>query len=349
MSGGWFDRLRARRGRLLALVAALLGLLLLAGALQVQRMLDRPLNLPPEGLTFEVPSGSSVGQLATRLAEQGVLDAPRLFVVYARVSGYAPRLKAGEYRLAAGTSARALLEQWAAGRVVLYDLTLVEGWTFREAFAAVQAHPKLRATLGGLDEATIMARLGHPGEHPEGRFFPDTYRFAAGTTDLEFLGRAYRTMQQRLDEVWTRRRSDLPLASPDEVLILASIIEKETAVPDEYGLVAGVFVNRLRRGMLLQTDPTVIYALTRGQGPLGRQLLRRDLEVDDPYNTYVHAGLPPGPIANPGRGALEAAVAPAETDYLYFVADGTGGHAFAKSLAEHNRNVAKWRKVRDGG
>lgn len=336
MSGGWFDRLRARRGRLLALVAALVVLGLLAGALQVQRLLDRPLNLPPEGLTFEVPPGSSVGQLATRLAEQGVLDAPRLFVVYARVSGYAPRLKAGEYRLAAGTSARALLEQWAAGRVVLYDLTLVEGWTFREAFAAVQAHPKLRATLAGLDEATIMARLGHPGEHPEGRFFPDTYRFAAGTTDLEFLGRAYRTMQQRLDEVWTRRRSDLPLASPDEVLILASIIEKETAVPEERRRVAGVFVRRLARGMPLQTDPTVIYGL--GERYDGR-LKSADLRSDTPYNTYTRRGLPPTPIALPGLAALAAAVDPLPGDELYFVARGDGGHVFSATLEEHNRHV----------
>jgi UPF0755 protein len=183
----------------------------------------------------------------------------------------------------------------------------------------------------------------------EGELLPETYMFARGTTRTEIIERMRSDMAALLAELWESRQEGLPLESPEEALILASIIEKETAVPDEYGLVAGVFVNRLRRGMLLQTDPTVIYAITRGEGPLGRQLLRRDLEVDDPYNTYRYPGLPPGPIANPGRGALEAALDPAETDYLYFVADGTGGHAFARTLDEHNRNAARWRRIRDGG
>lgn len=323
------------------LAAAALGLLLLAvlavgaGWWLLGRYMDTPGPLAQEQV-IELERGSGLAGIAMKLEAAGVVDDARIFRLAARLTGRDRKLRAGEYLVPAAISPNALLDLLESGRVVLHALTVPEGLTTAETLALVAADPVL---TGPMPEVT-------PGE---GTLLPETYHFPRGTTRVGIVEQMQTEMATLLTELWAGRQPDLPLATPQEALTLASIIEKETAVPDEYGLVAGVFVNRLRRGMLLQTDPTVIYALTRGQGPLGRQLLRRDLEVDDPYNTYVHAGLPPGPIANPGRGALEAAVAPAETDYLYFVADGTGGHAFAKSLAEHNRNVAKWRKVRDGG
>lgn len=323
------------------LAAAALGLLLLAvlavgaGWWLLGRYMDTPGPLAQEQV-IELERGSGLAGIALNLEAAGVVDDARIFRLAARLTGRDRKLRAGEYLVPAAISPNALLDLLESGRVVLHALTVPEGLTTAETLALVAADPVL---TGPMPEVT-------PGE---GTLLPETYHFPRGTTRVGIVEQMQTEMATLLAELWAGRQPDLPLATPQEALTLASIIEKETAVPDEYGLVAGVFVNRLRRGMLLQTDPTVIYALTRGQGPLGRQLLRRDLEVDDPYNTYVHAGLPPGPIANPGRGALEAAVAPAETDYLYFVADGTGGHAFAKSLAEHNRNVAKWRKVRDGG
>ncbi len=323
------------------LAAAALGLLLLAvlavgaGWWLLGRYMDTPGPLAQEQV-IELERGSGLAGIAMKLEAAGVVDDARIFRLAARLTGRDRKLRAGEYLVPAAISPNALLDLLESGRVVLHALTVPEGLTTAETLALVAADPVL---TGPMPEVT-------PGE---GTLLPETYHFPRGTTRVGIVEQMQTEMATLLAELWAGRQPDLPLATPQEALTLASIIEKETAVPDEYGLVAGVFVNRLRRGMLLQTDPTVIYALTRGQGPLGRQLLRRDLEVDDPYNTYVHAGLPPGPIANPGRGALEAAVAPAETDYLYFVADGTGGHAFAKSLAEHNRNVAKWRRVRDGG
>ena len=204
---------------------------------------------------------------------------------------------------------------------------------------AVRHHPKIQQTLEGLSDAEIMDRLGHPDENPEGRFFPDTYHFPRGTTDVVFLQRAYATMARRLDEAWRQRAPDLPLKTPYQALILASIIEKETGLPEERPAIAGVFIRRLRKGMRLQTDPTVIYGL--GESCDG-ELRRRDLRRDTPYNTYVHKGLTPTPIALPGAGSLRAAVNPAPGDALYFVATGNGGHVFSNTLKEHNRAVRKY-------
>jgi UPF0755 protein len=323
------------------LTAALLAVVLLAvlaaggGWWLLNRYLDQPGPLAEERVV-ELPRGSGLAAIAGRLEAAGVIEDPRLFRVAARVIGRDRRLRAGEYRIPAHVSPREVLDILESGQIVLHALTIPEGLSTVEALAVVAAHPVL---VGDMPEAL-------PGE---GELLPETYMFARGTTRAEIIERMRGDMAALLAELWENRQDDLPLESPEEALILASIIEKETAVPEEYGVVAGVFVNRLERGMLLQTDPTVIYAITRGEGPLGRQLLRRDLEIDDPYNTYRYPGLPPGPIANPGRGALTAALDPTETDYLYFVADGTGGHAFARTLAEHNRNVAKWRRIRDGG
>jgi UPF0755 protein len=327
----WLRRLLAGSLALVVLAVLALG----GGWWLLERYLDAPGPLAEEQV-IDFPRGSGLARIATRLEAAGVIEDARLFRVATRVVGRDRRLRAGEFRIPARVSPRGVLDILESGQIVLHALTIPEGLSTVEALTVVERHPVL---VGDMPEPL-------PGE---GELLPETYMFARGTTRAEIIERMRGDMARLLAELWANRQEGLPLSSPEEALILASVIEKETAVPEEYRLVAGVFVNRLRRGMLLQTDPTVIYAVTRGAGPLGRQLLRRDLEIDDPYNTYRYAGLPPGPIANPGRGALEAALDPADTDYLYFVADGTGGHAFARTLDEHNRNAARWRRIRDGG
>lgn len=301
--------------------------------------LDTPLTAPADGGVLTVAPGDSINGIAARLQAQGVLRSAWYLQAYARLSGQAGRIKAGEYALDADFTPPELLARLVAGRVIQYSLTIVEGWTFRQMLAAVQNHPKLVHTLNNLTDQDIMARLGHPDEHPEGRFFPDTYHFPAGTRDIDFLQRAYDTMAQRLAETWAARTASLPIKTPYEALILASIIEKETAVPDERRAIAGVFTRRLQRGMLLQTDPTVIYGM--GTAYAGN-IRRSDLKTDTPYNTYTRKGLPPTPIALPGAAALAAAVDPAAGDSLYFVARGDGSHVFSNTLAEHNRAVRRY-------
>ncbi|HXH04564.1 MAG TPA: endolytic transglycosylase MltG [Candidatus Competibacteraceae bacterium] len=316
-----------------------------------QRFLAQPLAVSGEGQVLEVRPGSSIAVIAEELVARGVLTHPWqswYLQAYARLQGLAPKLKTGEYALEPELTPRELLARIVAGKVIQYSLTVVEGWTFRQLRAALRAHPQLEQTLQDLGDEEVMARLGHPGLHPEGRFFPDTYRFPRGTRDLDFLQRAFATMQKKLDEVWARRAADLPLQSPDEVLILASIVEKETALPSERREIAGVFARRLQKNMPLQTDPSVIYGL--GDGFDGN-LRRQDLEADTPYNTYTRTGLPPTPIALPGAAALAAAVDPAPGDALYFVArgDGSGGHVFSRTLEEHNRAVRQYLHNRRAG
>jgi len=228
------------------------------------------------------------------------------------------------------------LQQLADGAVIAYTITLVEGWTFRQVMDAVRGHPALDQTLAGLSDEQIMQRLGHPGEHPEGRFFPDTYHFPRGTSDQAVLQRAYSAMERLLDREWSRGAANLPLQSPYEALILASIVERETALASERPQIAGVFVRRLTNGMKLQTDPTVIYGM--GEAFAGN-LTKRDLQQDTPYNTYVRGGLTPTPICMPGRDAVQAVLHPADGDSLYFVARGDGSHEFSATLAAHNRAV----------
>jgi UPF0755 protein len=301
--------------------------------------LDTPLALPESTVDFVVPRGASLQSVAERLVEKDLLTSPFYLQIYARLQGLAPRIKAGEYRLTTGVTPRQLLDKLVAGRVVQYTLTVLEGWTFRQLLNAMANHEKLESTLKGLSDDEIMARLGQPGKHPEGRFFPDTYHFPAGATDVDFLKRAAKKLDQQLKQAWAQRGFDLPLETPYEALILASIIEKETAVPEEYPQVAGVFIRRLEKGMRLQADPTVIY----GMGiTFDGNIRRSDLRADTPYNTYVHKGLPPTPIALPGAGALAAAVNPAPGDALYFVASGDGRHVFSRTLEEHNRAVRKY-------
>ena len=326
----------------LAALALVIGLALSGIYADYRRFLDTPLSVPTEGLVLEVQPGMGVAAIDRDLRRQ---TSPSRSVPYlqihARLNGLAHRLQVGEYAITAGMTPRELLEQIVAGRVIQYPLTVVEGWTFAQLRQALAAHPKIVQTLRETDAAEIMARLGRPGAHPEGWFFPETYHFPAGTTDESFLRRALAAMERRLDEIWIRRAPDIPLDDPYEALILASIIEKETGVAAERSEVAGVFARRLRQGMLLQTDPTVIYGLgERFDGALRRS----DLLTDTPYNTYTRRGLPPTPIALPGAASLAAAVDPAPGDTLYFVADGDGGHVFSRTLEEHNRAVRRYRQ-----
>ncbi len=325
------------------LIALFLGVLLLAGvgaAWWAWQQLDAP-GPAREDVVVDVPQGASLARIAARLEDAGVLRHGMLFEWYGRGSGLAGQVRAGEYRFAAGSTPRQVMAQLVGGEVVLHSLTIVEGWTFRQMRAAVAAHPAVRATLEELTGEEIMARLGQPGEHPEGWFLPETYHFPRGTTDLEIMRLAHEAMRRALDAAWVQRRDPLPFETPYEALILASIIEKETGLAAERPEIAGVFVRRLERGMRLQTDPTVMY----GAGPEFEGRLRRvHLDTDTPYNTYTRGGLPPTPIALPGRGSLQAAVQPLDGKTLYFVATGRpdGSHTFSETLAEHNRAVQRY-------
>ncbi len=302
----------------------------------------RPLVTGEQGFCLEVTRGMSLTALARTLQREGHLGDARWFLWQARLGGQAGRLQAGEYRIEPGTTAGALLAQLASGRVWLHGLSVPEGIRFSELRRLIETHPAIEQTLFTLSDAELMARLGFPGQHPEGRFFPDTYRFARGTSDAELLRWAHAALEGHLARAWENRAPELPLSTPDEALILASIVEKETGRAEERGRVAGVFINRLRKGMRLQTDPTVIYGLGAG---FDGDLRRRDLERDTPYNTYTRHGLPPTPIALPGRAAIEAATRPAVTDALYFVADGRGGHVFSPTLDAHNKAVRDYLKT----
>lgn len=307
--------------------------------LEVDAFAKRPMEVMWEGQRVEIPSGSTLAAVADRLYSHGLIDTPRFFVWYARWHGKARKVQAGEYAIEDGMTPQMFLDRIVSGAVFQNSLTLVEGWTFRQVMDAVRASDSLQHTLSDLTNAQIMERVGAAGVHPEGQFFPDTYQFPSTTTDLEFLKRAYVAMQEQLQQAWAQRAPDLPLASPYEALILASIIERETAIPDERANVAGVFVRRLKKGMKLQTDPTVIY----GMGPnFDGNIRRDDLLRDTPYNTYTRKGLPPTPIAMPGKGALLAAVQPATGDALYFVARGDGSHYFSATLDEHNQAVREY-------
>jgi UPF0755 protein len=303
---------------------------------EYDRFNHTPLKVNQEGLRLVIPSGASVRSVATELYHRGALKHPLYLVLLARWQGVARDIKVGEYHIQPTTTPPEFLRQIVAGKVVQYSLTLVEGWTFSKMMVAVQNNPHLRQTLGKIPVSEIMKRLGYPGKHPEGRFFPDTYFFPAGTTDLDFLRRAYRLMKKNLAREWENRAPKLPYQSPDEALILASIIERESALPEERPLIAGVFMRRLQKGMRLQTDPTVIYGLG---DHFDGDLRRRDLKKDTPYNTYTRLGLPPTPICMPSIGSLQAALHPAEGNALYFVARGDGSHYFSATLEEHRAAV----------
>jgi len=271
----------------------------------------------------------------------GVQTPELLLYEWFRWSGDARRIRAGTYEIATGTTPTALLQKMVDGDTLQLTIRFIEGWTVRELRAELARADDLKPTTATLSDAELMAALGVPGVAAEGRFFPDTYSFSPGSTDLVLLQKAREAMEKQLAEAWAARAPDTPLKSPDEALILASIVEKETGQASERGLVAGVFVNRLRLGMMLQTDPTVIYGLgTSFDG----NLRKRDLLADTPYNTYTRAGLPPTPIALPGRASLRAAVQPEPTRALYFVARGDGSSVFSDNLDDHNRAVNKYQR-----
>ena len=293
---------------------------------------NSPYDLPEDGVIVDIAPGSQRA-VAHSLAEQGLGSMQTPFWLLARLTGLGSSIKAGRYRVDAGMTPYALLEKMVRGDTVKVAITLVEGWRFSQWRAALAAEGGVRSDTAGLSDAEIMASLGAPGVAAEGRFLPDTYLVSYGTSDKVVLRMAYRAMQDALGAAWAARSPEAPVRTPEEALVLASIVEKETGVADERPIIAGVFGNRLRRGMLLQTDPTVIYGL--GDGFNGN-LTRADLERDTPWNTYTRAGLPPTPIAMPGRAALAAATRPAQTDALYFVAAGGGRHTFSATLEQHN-------------
>ncbi|KAF1071648.1 MAG: Endolytic murein transglycosylase [Pseudomonas citronellolis] len=312
-----------------------IGLFLGLAAWEQQRALHQPLQLTEERL-LDVPAGASPGLLLTRLQDEDVLRGAFWLRQYWRFNLSQQALHSGEYRLKPGMSAEDLLALWRRGEVVQYNLTLVEGWTFHQLRELLARQPKLDATLAGLSDEEVMQRLGKPGVVPEGRFFPDTYRFVKGTRDIDLLKQAYQRMETILQDEWSSRASDLPYSDPYQALTMASLVEKETGVAEERAQIAGVFVRRLQKNMLLQTDPTVIYGM--GARYTGK-ISRADLREPTPYNTYLVAGLPPTPIAMPGREAIHAALNPADGDALYFVARGDGSHVFSSSLEDHNKAV----------
>jgi len=332
--------------RILVALLCVLALALAALVVDAARVLTRPLQLPGD-VIFTIEEGQPFAVVAQRLAAPGWLaPAPRgvLYLrAYARLSGTERQLKAGEYRLLEGMTPLRALDLFVSGKGVLYQLTLVEGWTFRQALDAVRAHPQLQHTLAPGDAAAVMAALGRADQKPEGRLFPDTYHFARGTTDVAFLRRAADTMDRVLAAEWDARAEDLPYATPEEALVMASIVEKETGAPHERAQIAGVFVRRLQRGMRLQTDPTVIYGL--GEAFDGN-LRKRDLIADGEYNTYTRSGLPPSPICLPGRASIRAALHPDGGSALFFVSRGDGTHEFSATLEQHEAAVRRYQLKR---
>lgn len=324
-----------------ALVTLILIAAVVAGSLWVhyQTFIQTPVAVSGDRLVFEVQRGAGLRVVAQKLVDIGVLRDPYAFLALAYQTDRVGRLKAGEYEIRPETTPPQLLDLLTSGRVIQYPLTLVEGRTFRQALAAIAANPILVADIGVLTDEEIMTRIGHPGTHPEGRLFPDTYLFPRGMGALDLVKRAYGRMETVLAEEWDKRAQGLPFKDPYEALILASIVEKETGLAAERPEIAGVFVRRMRTGMKLQTDPTVIYGLGAA---FDGNLRHADLTTDTPYNTYTRGGLPPTPIALPGREAIHAVLHPAGGDSLYFVAKGDGGHAFSPTLDEHNRAVRRY-------
>lgn len=322
----------------LFLVLFLIGAALAGGAWWYA---NAPLGLAKPVVDFTVRPGFTMRQAAAEIAAAGVDVDPRLLYWLARLSGKGELILAGSYEVHGGVTPWELILKLSRGDVSQGELRFVEGWNFRQVRTALEANVDLAQDTVGLTEAEILRRIGATETHPEGLFFPDTYLFDKQSSALAVLARAYRTMQERLDQVWQMRDPKLPVASPYEALILASIVEKETGRSEDRSLVASVFVNRLRAGMRLQTDPAVIYG--HGESFDGN-LRKRDLESDHEYNTYTRAGLPPTPIAMPGLDSLAAAVRPAETDYLYFVSRGDGTSVFSTNLDDHNRAVNQFQR-----
>jgi UPF0755 protein len=320
------------------------GLLVLAaaGAAFVRlavRSLDEPVRLAAP-VRFNVVPGASFARVAVGLASQGVIADPRAWILYARWSGLASSVKAGEYEIPPGITPRELLTKMVNGQVLLHSLTIVDGWRVQDMLAALRRNPDVKSTMG--DEAPdLMQKLGFPGVDPEGQFLPETYRFVSGTTDIELLRQAHAALARELDSAWADRDPALPLHDPYELLIMSSIVEKESGLPQELKLIAGLYLHRLSVGMRLQADPTVIYGMgNRYDG----DIRTADLRTDGPYNTYTRTGLPPTPIALAGAAVIRATAHPDKTDAIYFVASvkDDGSHVFSSTLEAHNAAVAAY-------
>ena len=300
-----------------------------------------PVTLRTDPADFSIRPGSSLRSATRQMVESGVELNAWQFNLLGRLLGKAGTIKAGSYEVGRGVTPLALLDKLSAGEVSQAELVFIEGWTFRQMRAALDADVDVKHDSVALSDAEIMGRLGAAGRSPEGLFFPDTYLFGKGTSDLDILKRAYKAMDRQLQAAWQQRAPDLPYRSPYEALIMASVIEKETGQATDRSLIGGVFVNRLRIGMMLQTDPTVIYGLGE---KFDGNLRKKDLLKDTPHNTYTRGGLPPTPIAMPGQASLQAALNPAKTQALYFVARGDGSSEFSRTLAEHERAVTKYQR-----
>lgn len=324
-----------------AIILLLLCLIAGIGALAADfyRFIHRPAVPDKTVVNYEIEPGVSFRRVAVDLHHEGLIGRPLYWRAWARLKGQADTIKAGHYRLEGPLAPGEILAQFVQGKTVRFSLTLPEGWTFARVYDAVIAHLRIIRKMGANPGEELMAKLGKPAMSPEGWFFPDTYFFPAGTTDVEFLTRAHRAMEHRLQQEWASRDQGLPLNTPYEALILASIVEKETGAPAERAMIAAVFLERLERGMRLQTDPTVIYGLG---GDYDGDIQRADLRRDTPYNTYLHAGLPPTPIAMPGGKALFATLHPAETQALFFVSRGDGSHVFSETYEQHRKAVIEY-------
>lgn len=304
-----------------------------------QTYLETTINVPEEGYTYQLKPGSNLKTVAAELHKAGVLDKPKWLYWHARYKKQAANIKVGEYLLQPGLTPDTLLSLLASGKSIQYKITFVEGWTFKQFRQAMLKNTVLVNTLQEMTDEQVMGKLGFAGQHPEGRFFPDTYQFQRGETDLDILKRAYKRMSKVLSAAWEGRDENIPLKSAYEALILASIVEKETGAAHERPEIAGVFTRRLIKKMKLQTDPTVIYGMgDRFDG----NIRRKDLREATPYNTYVIKALPPTPICMPGKHAIESAVHPKDGKSLYFVSKGDGTHYFSKTLKEHNAAVNKY-------
>lgn len=331
--------------KVLKVLVRLLGFALLLSclaALSVGWWVQRPIPMRQAVVDFDIAPGATMRRISTQLTDSGLELWPAGLTVLARITGDAKRIKAGSYRIEQPVSMLELLGLMSRGANAYADLTVVEGWTFARLRAAIAAHPDLRHDSVGLSDAEVMKRIGLPEQAAEGVFAPDTYSFSRGSSDFDLLLRASQHMQWRLAQAWAARAADTPLKTPYEALILASIVEKETGRADDRPHVASVFVNRLKIGMPLQSDPTVIYGMG---SEFDGNLRRRDLQADTPFNSYTRRGLPPTPISLPGKAALEATLNPAPGKFLYFVARGDGTSAFSQTLDEHNRAVMRYQRA----
>ena len=329
------------------LIGKLLGVLILVISLtggwfwqSVNHFTDNPVRFTEQAIDFEIKQGSSITSVSKQLESRGLIDSSNLFVWMIRLNNLPGSVQAGEYVIESGMSPKDMLLMFSKGKVKQYAFTIVEGWTFQQLLTAMHATPSLKHTLKEKSSEEIIQLLGMNGVHPEGYFLPDTYHFPAGTTDVEFLKRAKLALDETLSEAWNKRSKDLPITSPYEALILASIVEKETAVASERNKIAGVFSRRLKKKMRLQTDPTVIYGL--GDSYNGNLQKKHLKDKSNPYNTYRIKGLPPTPIALPDKDAILAAVQPEKGEELYFVAKGDGSHYFSSTVEEHNKAVRQY-------